>query len=408
MNSPMNSLVNVHSVPAMVVVRPERFVAGGEAFARQPDGRVLFVRGAVPGDEVDVEITEHKRDWARGSVVGVIRASPNRVTPPCPQRLAGCGGCDWQHVAVPVQLAAKCEIVADALRRTAKLTEAEVRAGASVDPDGYRTTIRVVGDAHRRPAFREERSNSTAPALGCLVAAPPLRRLLDGIDIAPGVDVTLRVSLATGEATALWRGAADDVGGLSPDLATGPTAVLHEDVARHRFRVSAGSFFQSGPAAAELLVTEVRAAAPELANARHVLDAYAGVGLLGLATAAPEARLTTIESSRSSVADCRVNLAGRQANIVDGDVARWRPRHGERYDVVLADPARPGLGKPGTSALAAAGAPVLVLVSCDPVSLARDTVLLAAAGYRHAGTTVLDLFPHTHHVEAVTRFVLAD
>src|SRR5690606_24225926 len=77
----------------------------------------------------------------------------------------------------------------------------------------------------------------------------------------------------------------------------------------------------------------------------------------------------------------------------------------EPIDVVIADPARAGLGKTGVAALAAPGAPVLVLVSCDPAALARDAALLAERGYRHDGTEVLDLFPHTHHVEAVTRFV---
>ena len=76
----------------------------------------------------------------------------------------------------------------------------------------------------------------------------------------------------------------------------------------------------------------------------------------------------------------------------------------QRPEVVIADPSRQGLGQEAVEALAGLGAAVFVLVSCDPVAMARDTALLAQAGYRHAGTDVLDLFPHTHHVEAVTRF----
>ena len=74
-------------------------------------------------------------------------------------------------------------------------------------------------------------------------------------------------------------------------------------------------------------------------------------------------------------------------------------------DVVIADPARSGLGKPGVAALTRTGAPVLVLVSCDPASLGRDAKLLAAAGYRHERSEVVDTFPHTTHVEVVSRFV---
>ncbi|HEX6657597.1 MAG TPA: hypothetical protein VF065_05920, partial [Ilumatobacter sp.] len=86
----------------------------------------------------------------------------------------------------------------------------------------------------------------------------------------------------------------------------------------------------------------------------------------------------------------------------------WRPRVGDTFEVAIADPARTGLGKPGVRAVAAAGAHVLVLVSCDPVALARDAALLRSHGYRHESTDVVDLFPGTHHVETVTRFTLRD
>ncbi len=240
-----------------------------------------------------------------------------------------------------------------------------------------------------------------------MVAHPALFDVLRDVTIDPDVELTVRVSEATGQMTAMWDSRKGDVKGLPDTVRTGANAALYEDVAGHRFRVSAGSFFQSGPAAAALLVDAVRRAAPEIDGAEHVVDAYAGVGLFGLAAVPATSRTTSIETSRSSVQDASVNLAGRAATIVRGEVGAWRAG-GERVDVVIADPARSGLGKPGSAALAAAGAPVLVLVSCDPVSLARDATLLRHHGYRHERTEVLDLFPMTHHVEAVTRFVAGD
>jgi 23S rRNA (uracil1939-C5)-methyltransferase len=122
------------------------------------------------------------------------------------------------------------------------------------------------------------------------------------------------------------------------------------------------------------------------------------------ATVVPaSARVTLVEGSASACADARVNLAGRAATVIESAVEQWSPTVA---DVVIADPARSGLGAEAAAVLAGCSAPVLVLVSCDPVSLARDAVLLGGLGYRHAGTTVLDLFPHTHHVETVTRFEL--
>jgi 23S rRNA (uracil1939-C5)-methyltransferase len=369
---------------------------------------VLFVRGGVPGDDVSVLVTEEHGDWARGVIETIHDASPDRVQPPCARRREGCGGCDWQHVAEHAQLPAKVAIVTDALRRTGKLEHPVVRAGGAVPPRAYRTTIRVVGDRDRRAAFRMERSTNTVAASGCLVAHSALVELVNRIAVPSGVDVTLRVSAATGEATAQWDRAAGAIEGLPPHVATGPAAALTEVVAGHRLRVSAGSFFQSGPAAAELLVERVAAAAPELCAARRVLDAYAGVGLFAVAATSSSAYVVAVESSPSAVADCRANLAGRGARVERRQVGDWWPKPDETFDVVIADPARTGLGKPGTRALAAAGAPVLVLVSCDPVSLARDAVLLRSHGYRHQTTDVIDLFPGTHHVEAVTRFTLRD
>jgi 23S rRNA (uracil1939-C5)-methyltransferase len=392
----------------MIRVRAERFVAGGDALARDGDGRVVFVRGAVPDEDVSVQITEEHGDWARGTVETIHDASTDRVTPPCPHRREGCGGCDWQHVSEPAQLPAKLAIVVDALRRTGKLDSADVRAAGSVPATGYRTTIRVVGDADGRASYRMERSNETVAAAGCLVAHPALVAMLDSLVVPPAVELTLRVSAATGEATALWEEQAGVVQGLPSHVATGPTASLTEVIAGHRLRVSAPSFFQSGPAAAELLIERVIGAAPELESARRVLDAYAGAGLFAVAATRPQSEVVAVESSRSAVADANVNLSDRRARIERRQVGEWRPKRGEAFDVVIADPSRTGLGKPGTRALAAAGSPVLVLVSCDPVALARDAMLLGQLGYRHEWTDVIDLFPGTHHVEAVTRFTLRD
>jgi 23S rRNA (uracil1939-C5)-methyltransferase len=388
-------------------VRPERLIAGGEALAHDADGRVVFVRGGVPGDELTVTTIEEKGDWSRVLIDEVVTPSPDRVEPPCVRRREGCGGCDWQHIAVAGQLPAKVEIVRDALRRTGKLPDAELRLGRSVPDRGYRTTIRVVGDADGRAAFRLDRSHDTALASDCLIANPALSPMLDSIRLTPELEVTLRTSVATGEMTARWDRAHGDVAGLPDTVSVGPTATLHEDVGGHRFRVSAASFFQSGPEGAQLLVDAVKRAAPELDRAETVLDAYAGVGLFALAATPTTASLLTVETSKSAVGDCRANLAGRHALIERGEFGAWRPDRGSQIDVAIADPARSGLGRPGVGALVSAEIPVLALVSCDPVALARDAALLARQGYRHEGTEVLDLFPHTHHVECVTRFVRA-
>jgi 23S rRNA (uracil1939-C5)-methyltransferase len=214
------------------------------------------------------------------------------------------------------------------------------------------------------------------------------------------------VSVAHGTVTAWWTPRARAVG-LPAGSGTGERATLVEVVAGVSLQVSAGAFFQSGPAAAELLVDAVRAAGgAELAAARRVVDAYGGGGLFAATVVPDHAHVTLVEGSPVACDDARVNLAGRSADVVCAGVEEWPTVAGPdgTADVVIADPSRQGLGAEAAARLSDAAAPVLVLVSCDPVAMARDTALLADQGYRHAGTTVLDLFPQTHHVEAVTRF----
>lgn len=415
-------------------VSPDRLVAGGEAMGRLDDGRVVFVRGVLPGEEAEAVVINDRKDFVRaelGSVDDVSNVSPQRVEPSCPHRRAGCGGCGWMHLDTEHQLEVKIEIVKESLRRIGKLesdvVESIVCAGASVSPYGYRTTIRLTGlrdEDGGGVGFREERSDQVVAIDHCQVAHENLCQFLRNIDVAAGVELTLRTSVATGGVTARWTKPEDRrrrgekrrvidstkgrpaVSGLHSSVHIGDRAFLTERVADVNLRVSAPSFFQSGVEAAELLVDAVERAAPELGRAKHALDAYGGVGLFAATVMQPARHVTLVESSRSACLDAETNLDGRSHTIVRSDLAKWTlPDGSPPIDVIVADPARPGLAKPGVGALVATEAPVLVLVSCDPVSLARDAQLLGEHGYRAERVEVLDLFPQTHHVETVTRFV---
>ena len=397
-----------------LTVRPERLVAGGEAMARDDDGRVVFVRGALPGELVEVEVSIAKKDFAKGVAVEVLEESPHRIEPQCYHRRAGCGGCGWMHLDPDVQLEAKTEIVRESLRRIgrldADLVDGLVDMGAAVHPFRYRSTIRVVGGPDGGLGFREEASDVVVAVNSCDVATAELSDLLAEIQIAPGVEVTLRSSEDNGAMTARWakpkgKPGTGLVSGIPEHVHIGDRGWLTQVVDGVALRVSAGSFFQSGVQAAELLVDAVRRAGPELVTARHAVDAYGGIGLFAATVMADATKVTVVESSKSSCFDAQHNLAGRNANVVKGEVGNWAVDPSDGVDIVVADPARPGLGKPGVAALVSAHPAPLVLVHCDPVSLARDTTLLAPHGYRPERVEVLDLFPNTHHVETVTRFV---
>jgi 23S rRNA (uracil1939-C5)-methyltransferase len=315
---------------------------------------------------------------------------------------AGCGGCSWQHIDPAGQVELKRTIVVEALARTGGLLDADVRVGPRLDPWGFRTTLRMAVDGEGL-AFRGAHSHDLVVVDECLVAHPRLSELLATSRFPGATEVTLRCSASTDERVVLVDPPAAEGAAVVPaGVMIGRRAVFHEDIAGVRLRVSAPSFFQSRADGAAVLVALVDAAtrAGDAGPPGKVVDAYAGVGLFA-ATVAPDAEVVCIEQSRSACSDATHNLSGRAATIVQGRVERWRP---EPADLVIADPSRKGLGRGSVDVLTATGAARLVLVSCDAVALARDARLLVSAGFAHRCSTVVDLFPHTAHVEVVSQF----
>ncbi len=382
--------------------------AGGAAIARDADGRVVFVEGALPGERVRARLSASKKDFARAVTIDVLEASADRIEPACAAWRAGCGGCTWLHVTPDGQRRIKVDIVSDALRRIGRF-DPEVAPVPSVVPESsrsLRTSARLGIDAADRAGHRRRNAHDVVATDSCLAAHPRLAELITDGRFGGATEVLLRVGVASGERAVVAVPSGRRIV-VPADVVVGGHAVVHEEVAGAWLQVSIGSFFQPGPVAAEALVRSVASAIGNaLPTGGHLVDAYAGVGLFGATIGtASSARVTAIESDPTAVADARVNLAGLEAVVFEGEVGRWRLRPDDPpIDVVIADPARSGLGKPGVTAVVAMEAPTVVLISCDPASLARDARLLVGGGYEIASIELVDSFPDTFHVETVTRF----
>lgn len=373
---------------------PTAMAAGGDAIARDPSGRVVFVTGALPGERVRVALVDERRDYARGHAVEVLGSSPDRVAPPCPELARGCGGCQWQHVAVDAQRRLKADVVADALRRVGRIEGVELEPTVELAATGYRTTVRaLVVDG--RAGYRRGGTHDAVTVDSCLVAHPLVADLLVNGRYGAASEVVLRAGARTGErlAAPVPHGAAITV----------PADVrrdhLHEVVAGRHWRISAGSFFQSSPEGADALVALVAEAADGAGAPGAAVDLFSGVGLFAGVLARRGWSVTAVEGSKDAVADARVNLRTEDATIVRADVNRWMPAPA---DLVVADPSRTGLGRRAAGVVAATGARRVVLISCDAAAFGRDAGLLTAAGFALTSATPVDLFPHTHHVEVVS------
>ncbi len=421
----------------------DRFANGGDAIGRDSTGRVVFVDGALPGERVEVTLTQEKKDFARGVTTSVLAPSPDRVIPPCTHVAQGCGGCSWQHVVPSAQLDAKRDLVIDALRRIGKLHEIDgqpindrVRLGAALPIGKHRTSVRLaVVDG--RAGYRKANSHDVVVIDSCLVADPVIEHIVTMGRFHNATEVSVRRSLGSGDVLVLVDPSAggvdfsglsldvispeqvivvgvDEVDDLDVDDETFESLAITETVGTGNgsavsFRISPQSFFQTRTDGANTLVAEVEAALDSFSDQHVLFDLYGGVGLFAATVGRRFKRVVTVEREGSSSADAFVNLrAQMNSTVVRGDVDRFDPSahlfEGDRT-LVVADPSRAGLGTPGVATVLACEPEGIVLISCDLASLGRDAKLLSDAGYQLKSSTVIDLFPHTPHVEVVTVFV---
>jgi 23S rRNA (uracil1939-C5)-methyltransferase len=393
-------------------VQIERLVAGGDALARMSDGRVAFVDGALPGETVDIEVVQSKKDFVKARLIAVVDSSKDRVVPPCPHVADGCGGCSWQHLSPAKHMSAKLEIVRESLRRVAKLGDIDVCEGGSVPIDHARTTLRMAVMPSGRLGFRRAQSNEVIGIESCLVAHPLLQEIITDARVSGASEATLRCGAESGD-RGVWlhdeRGRnvkTAVIEGIADDVQVGRRSIIRETVHGVTLEVSMSSFFQSSPQAAELIVSAVNDAAGDAALSGEdgpIIDAYGGCGLFAATLVDLDVPVTLVESNKSACADARRNLRDHRVRIEEIAFEQWQP---SRAGLVIADPARSGLGKTGVSTIVGTRAKTVVLVSCDAVAGARDIALLVEAGYACTGVTVLDVFPYTHHVEMVSRFTL--
>jgi tRNA/tmRNA/rRNA uracil-C5-methylase (TrmA/RlmC/RlmD family) len=401
---------------------------GGFCVARH-EGRVVFVRHALPGERIHAQITEAREGhrFVRADCVEVLEASPHRVTAPCPYAAPGlCGGSAFQHADLAYQRDLKATVVREQFSRLAKLdVEVSVESlPGDHDGLGWRTRVEfAVGDTGRA-GLRGSRSHEVVPVDTCLIADPRI--------------------LATGVLARDWTGeSAVDVAAPSEGEAVAvpvPSGELDVPVVTERvagqtfsgtFEVSARGFWQVHPGAAATFVDTVTGMlAPR--PGETALDLYAGVGLFAAALAervGESGKVVAVESDSGAVASAAGNLAAYPAVAVvrarvddafgvprahrsgpaRNRAQRQRKLHRHpllplRADLVVLDPPRTGAGRDVTAQVAALGPRAIAYVACDPSALARDTAFLAEAGYRLGELRAFDAFPMTHHVECIALF----
>ncbi len=356
---------------------------GGHCVARL-DGRVIFVRHALPGETVTVRLTDvSKASMWRGDAIEVVAAASGRVVPRCPVAVpGGCGGCDWQFADLSTQRELKRSVVAEQLDRIAGVDWRGHIEAPRGDGYGWRTRMRyVVGQAGL--GMRAHRSHAIVPLPieGCAISASPPPSL----SAAVGTEVIV-------------AGSDDDIAVLAGDEIGAGRVVGTEYASGRPYRVAADGFWQVHPDAADILVEAVLAGL-EPRPGERALDLYCGVGLFAGALADEGAIVHGVESSAQAVDLARHNVP--EATFSAGRVDHWFRRPRRPVDVVVLDPPRTGAGRAVVEGVAATTPRAVAYVACDPAALARDLVTFAAQGYDPTSIRAVDLFPMTHHIECV-------
>ncbi len=412
----------------MPVVEIEKLVYGGDGLARV-DGRVVFVPFVMPGEKVAVEPIPAGRKPVRARVSTLATAATERVDPACPI-FARCGGCHYQQIPYQRQLDYKVEILRETLARLGQIEWTDAIETASAEPWGYRNRTglhigrrnenREDGEKGRRGGrgvgFFEAGSHRLVESEACPINSPTLNRAHEALAAIVAERRFPRfireVEFFTNESEVLMEvpdpGRALPAGFLElcadriPGLATEPA--IDYRVGRHTYQVAAGSFFQVNRFLMERLSDLVmgEALAGQTVEGK-ALDLYAGVGIFSVPLAERFEHVKAVDSSTRAVRCLQENArrAGVDVQTVHLGVEEYVRGSSEKFNFVVADPPRAGLGAVVTEELARMRPGRLVLVSCDPATLARDLRPLVAGGFAIEKLTLVDLFPQTYHIETV-------
>jgi tRNA/tmRNA/rRNA uracil-C5-methylase (TrmA/RlmC/RlmD family) len=394
---------------------------GGHCVARL-DGRVVFVRHAIEGEEVVLDVTDRRSRFWRADAVEILAPAAERVPSVWPEAgPGGVGGGELAHVALPAQRAWKARVLADTLRRIGgEEVAADVAAvrpqGVDVealpgDDDGLatRTRIELTVDRAGLAGMHRFRSHDVL----ALAAMPLAAEGITGLELL-GAGSPWRPTWAPGaRVQAVAPSAGDPLvlvdGEPAARRRTGPPRRnvrerVGTSLGELTYRVGGAGFWQVHRAAPATLVDAVlEAAAPR--PGERVLELYAGAGLLSLPLAlavGPAGGVLTVEGAADAVRDARRNLHDQPwATLHHGRVDPAAVAAGAGADVVVLDPPRTGAGPGVMAAVAALGADRVVHVACDPAALARDLRAARDHGYVPTAVRAFDLFPHTHHFEVV-------
>lgn len=352
---------------------------------------VVFVQGAMPGEKVRARVSKKHKNYWEAALVEVLRPSADRVAPPCPV-FEQCGGCQWQFMSYDAQIRAKEDILTHQLHRTARLALDEIKKKLTTHPAknplGYRARLQAHGDAQGMGFFGTG-SHSIVRTDRCIVAHPDIQKAWTEFLAKRPIAELAR---ARGQFKIEWT--RTDNGQVREALNS-----------KH----GAFGFTQVNSEQNEVLKKLVSKLAGE--KKRVLLDLYGGDGNLSKQLSGNFEHVICVDSFNDGGAPTKVDPKANSGFVLVNarvedflENQYWRDWGFEQIDCVIADPPRNGL-REAAGRIADLQASRIVLVSCDPSTLARDLTAFTAASYEVDQIHLVDMFPQTFHLETVVSLV---
>ncbi|MCM3324092.1 23S rRNA (uracil(1939)-C(5))-methyltransferase RlmD [Cytobacillus kochii] len=424
--------------------------------------KVVFVPGALPDEEVVVEVTNVQPKFSEAKIKKVRKPSPYRVEAPCPL-FGECGGCQLQHLRYDRQLIEKRDMVIQSLERHTKIDPSTIQIKQTIgmeDPWRYRNKSQFqVGTKQGEviAGLYSMNSHQLIDIDECIVQKPEtisvtntMKRILQDLNISAYNErtrkgdirtIVTRVGVKTGEVQVVLitrqkelpkssliveeatkripnlRSIIQNVNGQKTSLIFGDETIplagetfIYEMLGDIQFELSARTFFQLNPEQTVKLYNEVKKAA-NLTGKETIVDAYCGVGTIGLWLADQAKEIRGMDIIKESITDAKRNAAKhgvKHAKYVTGKAEEWLPKwvkEGFRPDVIVVDPPRTGLDQALLKTIQQVKPKKLVYVSCNPSTLAKDIDFLHRQ-YKVKSIQPVDMFPQTAHVECVVLLTL--
>ena len=440
----MPQLIKIHSLGS-----------SGEGVGKL-DELIIFVEGALPGEEVLAEVQTRKKNYAVAKLLEVLKPSPERTEPFCPL-YKDCGGCQLQHLNYPAQLKWKRQQVVDAVERIGKISGVKILDALGMEnPLRYRNKMQFPVGKNLKIGCYARGSHKIIDTSSCMIQnakndeiLAAVRKIATKFNIQPynedthkgflrhvmgrvGCNGEFMIVLVTANKNfpneknfirALLK-ELPNVTSIQQNVQTFHNNVIlgrdtkilygkptiHDKIGELTFNISARSFFQVNTAQAEILYKTALDFA-EIRGNELIIDAYCGTGTISLFIAKKVRKVIGIEVVSSAISDAIKNSRQnhiKNAEFIVGDAVKVIPKlfnDGIYAEIVIVDPPRAGCDKKVLETFAAMKPEKIIYVSCNPATLARDLKILDELGYKTKKIQPVDMFPFTSHVESVAKLV---